>query len=131
MFNMKTHVSIKLVNIISKTPRQNHHPPTRPITKKPFFFEVDNDMEADTHTRVQAMVGGDTHQQSTLILSIDAALLDPGHASSSIRHFIRDTLAGAPHPPPVTTLDTTSHWFFVDSSGPHTCLLDPLFVIAL
>lgn len=99
MFNMKTHVSIKLVNIISKTPRQNHHPPTRPITKKPFFFEVDNDMEADTHTRVQAMVGGDTHQQSTLILSIDAALLDPGHASSSIRHFIRDMLAGAPHPP--------------------------------
>ena len=79
---MKAHVSIKSVDIISSSPRQNHHHSTTPITKK-HSFKTDDSMEADTRTRVWAVVSGGTHQRSTSISSIDNAFLDLGHGNNS------------------------------------------------
>ena len=57
-------------------------PPMRSIMKKPSFLEIDDDAEADSHTRVQA-VAGDAHQRSTSISSVDDSFLDLGREASS------------------------------------------------
>jgi hypothetical protein len=75
---MKAHVGIKSVNVISNSPRRNHHPSTTQIMKKPSFFEMDNNTEADVCTRVRVVVSGGTRQRSASISSIDNTFLDLG-----------------------------------------------------
>jgi len=55
----------------------------RGIMKKPSFLEIDDDPEADARLRVQIMIGGDIHQRSTSISSIDDSFLDLGRENNS------------------------------------------------
>jgi hypothetical protein len=58
-------------------------PPTRGIMKKPSFLEIEDDPEADAETGVRVIVGGDIHQRSTSISSIDDSFLDLGRENNS------------------------------------------------
>lgn len=58
-------------------------PPTRGIMKKPSFLEIEDDPEADARTSVRVTIGGDIHQRSTSISSIDDSFLDLGRENSS------------------------------------------------
>lgn len=59
-------------------------PPTRWIVKKPSFLEIDDDVDVETRTRgVRVAAGGDAHQRSTSISSIDDSFLDLGRENSS------------------------------------------------
>ena len=58
-------------------------PPTRGIMKKPSFLEIEDDLEADDRTRVLVTIGGEIHQRSTSISSIDDSFLDLGRENNS------------------------------------------------
>jgi hypothetical protein len=51
--------------------------------KKPSFLEIDDDQDGDTRMRVQVVVGGDIHQRSASVSSIDDSFLDLGRENSS------------------------------------------------
>lgn len=67
----------------SPPPSFKNDTPTKGILKKPSFLEIDDDLEADARLRVQVMIGGDIHQRSTSISSVDDSFLDLGRENNS------------------------------------------------
>jgi len=51
--------------------------------KKPSFLEIEDDLDADAGTRVRVVIGGDIHQRTTSISSIDDSFLDLGRENNS------------------------------------------------
>jgi len=51
--------------------------------KKPSFLEIDDDLDVGSRVRVQVMIGGDIHQRTTSISSIDDSFLDLGRENGS------------------------------------------------
>jgi len=51
--------------------------------KKPSFLEIDDEADTDTRTGIQAVAGGDAHQRSTSISSVDDSFLDLGREANS------------------------------------------------
>ena len=57
--------------------------PIRGIVKKPSFLDIYDDAEADTRSSTQVMIGGNIHQRSISISSIDDSFLDLGRENNS------------------------------------------------
>ena len=67
----------------SPPPVFKNDPPIKGIMKKPSFLDIYDDSEADARVRVQVVIGGDIHQRSTSVSSIDDSFLDLGRENSS------------------------------------------------